>query len=136
MDLQTMAVYAGGALIILIALLHVGLPALWGWYREIKNLSPQSRKTIIDRNSFLILYLLVVAYLAFAFTESLQTTDVGRALLLWTGVYWVVRALWRFIGFPKGAVTFLVALVYLVTGIAFLLPVTPTEWIGFLPMVK
>lgn len=125
MRLQQLLLYAAGFLTIVIAIMHVGLPALWGWYKEIKNLSPQARKTIIDRNSFLILLLLVIAYLCFALNNDMQTSDTGRAILLMIGIYWILRAVWRFLGYPKSSMTLATAIIYFVTGICFLLPLIP-----------
>ena len=122
MDFQTIALYAGGILTIVVAIMHVGLPLIMEWYREIKDLSPQARKTIVDRNSFLILLLLVIAFLMFAHPEELQNTNMGRSLLLIMGFYWFLRAIWRFFGYPSGAVRAIVSIIYLITGICFVIP--------------
>ena len=125
MRLQSILLYVAGLLTIVIAAMHVGLPAMWGWYREIKELSTQSRKTIIDRNSFLILLLLIIAFLTFAFNADLQQSDTGRTLLTLLGLYWVLRGIWRYCGYPKGAATVAMAILYMVTGLCFLLPLIP-----------
>lgn len=125
MRLQQLFLYAGGILTIVVAIMHLSLPAIWGWYKELKNLTPRARKTILDRNSFLILLLLIIAYMTFALNEDMQVTETGRALLLLLGLYWILRALWRVIGYPKGGLTYTVAIIYFVTGICFLVPLMP-----------
>ena len=125
MRLQAILLYAAGGLTIIIAAMHVGLPALWGWYSEIKQLSPKARKTIIDRNSFLILLLLLIAYLAFALNADLQFSATGRALLLMMGLFWIFRALWRLVGYPKDGVTLTMAILYFINGMFFLIALIP-----------
>jgi hypothetical protein len=122
---QTVFLYLGGVLTVVIAGLHVGLPAISGWYKEIQQLSQQARKIIVDRISFLILMLLIIAFLAFVFPESLRTSDAGRALLLLMAIYWVLHAALRFLSYPKGALTTTVSIVYLVAALCFLLPLIP-----------
>jgi hypothetical protein len=125
MRLQTIILYIGGVLTVVVAAMNVGLPAISGWYREIKQLTMQARKTIADRSSFLILLLLIIAFLTFVFPDSLQSSDAGRALLLLMGLYWLLRAVWRFAAYPKGALTTTVSIVYLVAGVCFLLALIP-----------
>ncbi|HUX07210.1 MAG TPA: hypothetical protein VMX35_07835 [Acidobacteriota bacterium] len=123
--MQSISLFIAGGLTIMVALMHVGLPALWGWYREIGSLTKQSRRTIIDRNSFLILLLLIVAYLAFAVNEDMRTSYTGRALLLLLGIFWIMRSLWRAFGFPKSKMNVMMSVVYFLAGIFFLLALIP-----------
>ncbi len=125
MNLQAISLFIAGGMTVVIAVMHVGLPALFGWYREIKNLSTQAKKTIIDRNSFLILLLLIVAYLAFALNDDMRFSQTGRALLLMMGIYWILRAIWRALGFPKSKITVMMSVVYFLAGIFFLLALIP-----------
>ena len=125
MRIQSILLYAAGALTIVIAALHIGLPIFTGWYRELKDLTKGSRMTIIDRNTFLILLLLVIALLTFVVNDDLQLSQTGRALMLMLGVYWILRAIWRYLGFPAGAIKTTITIIYLLTGLCFLLALIP-----------
>lgn len=114
-----------GSLTVLSAVLHIGVPLIRGWYRELKMLSDGARRTIIDRNSFLILLMLITAYLCFALPDDMRFSATGKALLLMLGIFWIIRGLWRWFGFPGGKLRFFVAPLYVVTGIMFILALMP-----------
>ena len=102
MEIQSILVMAVGVLTIAIAVMHIGVPVFIGWYKEINKLTVRTKRTIIDRNSFLILLLVIIAYICFVHSEDLVSTALGRSLLLLIGVYWVIRGIWRVIaGIPR-----------------------------------
>ena len=125
MRLQSILLYAAGALTIVIAILHVGLPIFTGWHRELRDLTKGARLTIIDRNTFLILLLLVIALLTFVVNDDLQFSQTGRALILMLGIYWILRGIWRYLGFPAGTIKTVVTILYLLTGLCLLLALIP-----------
>ena len=125
MQLQTTFLLIAGSLTVLTAVLHIGIPLFRGWYRELKQLSVGARRTVIDRNSFLILIMLITAYLCFALPDDMRYSQTGRALLLMLGIFWIVRGLWRWFGFPEGKLRFLIAPLYAITGVMFILALMP-----------
>lgn len=123
--MQTTFLLIAGSLTVLTAVLHIGVPLMRGWYRELKMLSTGARRTIIDRNSFLILLMLITAYLCFALPNDMVYSQTGRALLLMLGIFWIIRGLWRWFGFTGGKLRFFVAPLYIITGVMFILALMP-----------
>jgi hypothetical protein len=129
MELNSILLYGGGSLTILVAIMHVGIPIIRGWYKEIKDLSSESRRTIIDRNSFLIMLLLIIAYLTFIYNDQLLGSDMGQTILMLIGIFWFLRAFWRLLGFKRDGITIFVSVVYLLSALCYLIPVTLSRWL-------
>jgi hypothetical protein len=125
MRLQSLLLYFAGFLTLAIAAMQIGIPLFRGWYKEIKSLSELSRKTIIDRNAFMSVLLVIIALLAFIANADMQSSNTGRALLLMLGLFWLFRGIWRYSGYPKAKATVAMAVLYLATGVCYLLPLIP-----------
>lgn len=122
MSVREILVYAAGTITITIAVLHIVLPVVQGLYGELKALSARARRTIHDRSFFLVLMILIFAYLTYAHNSDLLTDRTGRTILLFLGIYWLVRAGWRFFGYEKKGSTAVMSILYLAAGACFLLP--------------
>jgi hypothetical protein len=123
--MQSLVLYFAGFLTLVIAAMHIGVPMFRGWYKEIKNLSESSRKTIIDRNAFMSVLLVIIALLAFIANDDMRSSNTGRALLLMLGLFWIFRGIWRYAGYPKVKATVAMAVLYLATGVCYLIPLIP-----------
>jgi hypothetical protein len=69
--------------------------------------------------------MLITAYISFALPDDMRFSPTGRALLLMLGIFWILRGIWRWIGFPGGKFRFFIAPLYLVTGVLYILALMP-----------
>ncbi|MDR2890005.1 MAG: hypothetical protein LBV18_00075 [Alistipes sp.] len=121
--------YLCGAYSLLFALFHAGFWRIFGWRRDLPNLSNIEafgidRRIMHVLNIQMIWVLIAVAFVCFAFPADLVGTGLGRTFLVCSSVFWLVRAALQpvFMG-GKVVTSLIMTMVFLVGAVLFALPV-------------
>jgi hypothetical protein len=77
------------------ALSHLVFPKVFKWQDNLKEL-PGKKKTAVGNslnisNLCMLLFWLFFAYLSFAFSHELISTQIGKSILTWIVIIWTVR---------------------------------------------
>lgn len=80
-----------GALLILLAMLHVIFPKYFNWANEFGNISLINRQMIYVHTFFIALVLFLMGLLCLTSPTELIETGLGRKLSLGLGIFWLIR---------------------------------------------
>ena len=95
------AIYAGGVVQLLSALVHIYLPKELD--REEAVPDELYRITLLMFSKLLLVFYLGTAVICFFYAEELRTTGLGAAILIFLSCYWLMRALFQvqYFGFRR-----------------------------------
>ena len=110
---------------IFFALFHSGFWKMFKWKDDLKNLLPDNKAVMQTLNVHLIYYLLFVAFICIAFPSELTGTALGKAFLLGSSAFWLLRIVNQFIFFKSGkfSATLSITILFLIGTVLFALPV-------------
>ncbi|MBD3288725.1 hypothetical protein GF337_07990 [candidate division KSB1 bacterium] len=118
-----MWVIAGGVFNLAFAIFHFLFWRLFRWKQDLPKLAPVNRAIMQVLNIRLIYVLIGFAYISFFFTNELTSTRLGREILLFIAVFWIMRAGEQKIFFElRNRVSIALFIFFLCGGIIYLLP--------------
>ena len=88
-----------GALLVVLALLHVGFARYFDWRREFAVVSLINRQMMYVHTFFIALAVLLMGLLCLTSAAELVGTPLGRKVALGMGVFWLARLLIQFFGY-------------------------------------
>lgn len=85
----------GGIYNILCALLHVIFPKMFKWDLILQTV-PDNTRPILKPNLYIMnwclaVFWIILAYIALVHTSELLMPGIGRALLTWIVIFWIIR---------------------------------------------
>jgi hypothetical protein len=88
-----------GALLVVLALLHVGFARYFDWQREFAVVSLINRQMMYVHTFFVAFVVLLMGLLCLTSAAELVGTPLGRRVALGLGVFWLARLLIQFFGY-------------------------------------
>ena len=88
-----------GALLILLALIHIIFPKYFHWEKELALLSLVNKQMMKVHTLFIALTLLLMGILCITSTIELITTNLGKQISLGFGIFWGVRLFIQLFGY-------------------------------------
>lgn len=88
-----------GALLVVLALLHVGFARYFDWRREFAVVSLINRQMMYVHTFFVAFVVLLMGLLCLTSAPGLVGTPLGRRVALGLGVFWLARLLIQFFGY-------------------------------------
>jgi hypothetical protein len=126
---MTTIIHICGAYSLLFALFHSGFWKMFGWGKDLANLSnielvDADRRIMHILNIQTIWYFVAVAFVCFAFPVDLLGTRLGHIVMGCCSIFWLIRAVVQpiFLG-GKLLVSFAMTLIFLIGAVLFALPV-------------
>ena len=122
-DFAKIWVIAGGVYNLAFAIFHFLFWRLFRWKQDLPNLAPVNRAIMQVLNIRLIYVFIGFAYISFFFTNELISTRLGRQILLFIAVFWIMRAGEQKIFFElRNRVSIALFIFFLCGGVIYLLP--------------
>ncbi|KRB02613.1 hypothetical protein [Lysobacter sp. Root690] len=90
-------IHLGGLHSLTFAVFHIAFWKLFRWRDTLRSATVADRAIVQILNLRLIYVFLGIAVLCFVYTDELQTTALGRALLLGMSLFWVGRTIEQFV---------------------------------------
>jgi len=90
-----------GALLLLLALVHLVFPKRFNWTEELASLSLINRQLMYVHTFFIGLVILLIRLLCLTSSVELYTTALGRKISLGLGIFWFVRLYFQFFGYSS-----------------------------------
>lgn len=90
-----------GALLILLALIHIFFPGYFDWRQELGSLSLINRQMIYAHLFFIALGIFLMGLLCLTSSHELSTTVVGKKISLGLGIFWTIRLCVQFFGYSS-----------------------------------
>ena len=88
-----------GAILIVVALIHIGFPRYFKWKQELSTLSLKNRQIMMVHTLFIALMVLLTGLLCLTSAPELINTNLGKKISLGLGVFWTTRLLIQFFGY-------------------------------------
>jgi hypothetical protein len=88
-----------GALLILLALIHIIFPKYFHWEKELELLSLVNKQMMKVHTLFIALTLLLMGILCINSTTELIKTNLGKQISLGFGIFWGVRLFIQLFGY-------------------------------------
>ena len=88
-----------GAILIVVALIHIGFPRYFKWKQELSTLSLKNRQIMMVHTLFIALMVLLTGVLCLTSAPELINTNLGKKISLGLGVFWTTRLLIQFFGY-------------------------------------
>jgi len=88
-----------GALLVVLALLHVGFARYFDWRREFAVVSLINRQMMYVHTFFVAFVVLLMGLLCLTSAAELVGTPLGRRVALGLGIFWLARLLIQFFGY-------------------------------------
>lgn len=80
-----------GALLSILAFIHIGFPKYFNWKSELKSLSLINRQMMTVHTFFIALVVLLIGLLCLTSSKELIETNFGRKISLGLGFFWCIR---------------------------------------------
>jgi hypothetical protein len=90
-----------GALLILLALVHLIFPKYFNWKIELQSLSLINRQMMIIHTLFIAFTVLLMGILCLTSATEIIETNFGKKISLGLGLFWTVRLLIQFVGYSS-----------------------------------
>jgi hypothetical protein len=88
-----------GAILIVLALIHIVFPKYFNWKKELKTLSLINRQMMVVHTFFIALIVLLAGLLCFSSANELINTSLGKKISLGLGIFWIIRLFTQFFGY-------------------------------------
>lgn len=85
-----------GALLIILALVHIGFPKRFNWKEELKQLSLINKQMMEVHTFFIAFIIFLIGLLCLTCTNDLIETPLGKKIALGIGVFWLFRLYFQF----------------------------------------
>lgn len=117
-------IYCCGVYSLGFAVFHILFWRLFGWKKDLQNLSFANRAIIQILNSRLIYLFLFTAFVCFGFAEELYFTRLGRVFMGGMSLFWLGRTIEQFIflGYRHRVVN-LLTIIFIIGTVLFAWPV-------------
>ena len=79
------------------AIFHIFFWKLFHWKKELSRLSFANKAIVQILNTRIIYFFLFVAFICFTYPDELTNTNLGKAFLAGTSVFWLGRTIEQFI---------------------------------------
>lgn len=90
-----------GALLIVLALIHVFFPTYFQWKKELQSISLINQQMMYVHTFFLAFALLLMGLLCITSASELIETPLGRKIGLGFSVFWSLRLVIQFFGYSS-----------------------------------
>ena len=90
-----------GAMMIVLALLHVVFPRRFRWKEEFAAISLLSRQVMYVHTFFIALTVFLMGVLCVTSAEMLANTELGRRVSFGFAIFWIARLLIQFFGYSS-----------------------------------
>ncbi|MBJ6117502.1 hypothetical protein JAO76_04830 [Pontibacter sp. BT310] len=88
-----------GAILIVLALVHIIFPRYFNWVEELKPLSLINRQMMTTHTFFIALTVFLMGLLCLTSANELIVTDLGKKISLGFAVFWMIRLYFQFFGY-------------------------------------
>lgn len=85
-------IIAGGIYTIILIIFHLLFWQVFKWPRTLRSLNPVNKATMQVLNISITFLFFIIAYISFAHTYELISTQLGRTLLILLSGLWIFRA--------------------------------------------
>lgn len=85
-----------GALLCLLALVHVGFPKRFNWGEELKSLSLINKQMMEVHTFFVALTVFLIGLLSWFYADNLVNSQFGRVISTGLGIFWGIRLVFQF----------------------------------------
>lgn len=90
-----------GALLILLALLHVVFPSYFEWKKELQILSTINKEMMVVHTFFIALVVLLMGLLCLTSAQELAYTVLGQRIAIGLAIFWISRFLIQLFGYSS-----------------------------------
>jgi hypothetical protein len=90
-----------GALLIILAMVHVIFPRYFKWEKELKALSLINRQMMVIHTLFIAITVFLMGLLCLTSSEDLINTYLGKRICLGLGLFWTIRLIVQFFGYSS-----------------------------------
>lgn len=90
-----------GALLIILALVHIAFPKYFNWEKELSSLSLINRQMITVHTFFIALTIFLMGLLCLTSSNELIETTLGKKISLGLGIFWTIRLIIQFFGYSS-----------------------------------
>lgn len=108
--------FIGGFYHLAFFVFHLYFWKLFGWKKDLQNLSAVNRAVMQILNLRLMWVALVFAYVSFFHAGELLTNSLGKTLLIGIGLFWLMRAIEQIIFFGVKSLISVAFLIVFVIG--------------------
>lgn len=84
-----------GALLVVLALMHIAFPRYFKWSAELGSLSLMNRQMMYVHAFFIALVVLLMGLLCLTSSDELVTTPLGRKVSLGLAAFWLIRLVFQ-----------------------------------------
>ncbi len=88
-----------GALLTVLALIHIIFPKYFDWENDLKSLSLINRQMMYIHTFFVAFVVLLMGILCFTSSTDLVETALGKRISFGFGIFWAVRLVIQFVGY-------------------------------------
>jgi len=85
-----------GALLIVLALVHISFPKKFNWKQELSSLSIMNRQIMYVHSFFIAFMIFLMGVLCLTSANELLHTTLGKRISLGLGIYWATRLFFQF----------------------------------------
>lgn len=85
-----------GVLLILLAVMHIGLPGYFNWRNELKEVTLVTRQILYVHTFFIALIVLLMGVICLLESSDLIHTVLGNKISLLLFVFWLIRLMFQF----------------------------------------
>lgn len=90
-----------GALLLILAMVHMIFPRYFKWERELKALSLINRQMMAIHTLFIAITVFLMGLLCLTSSEDLINTYLGKRICLGLGLFWTIRLIVQFFGYSS-----------------------------------
>ena len=90
-----------GALLILLALIHLFFPRYFNWKQELSSLSIINRQLMYVHAFFIALVIFLMGLLCLTSANELLNTSFGKRISLGLAIFWAIRWCVQFVGYSS-----------------------------------
>lgn len=90
-----------GALLILLALLHIVFPTYFEWKKELQMLSTINKEMMVVHTFFIALVVLLMGLLCLTSAQELAYTVLGQRIAIGLAIFWISRFLIQLFGYSS-----------------------------------
>jgi len=90
-----------GAVLLLLAVIHVGFPRYFDWAENLRSLSLINRQMMKVHTLFIALVVLLMGLLCITSSYDLVHTPLGQRISLGLGIFWSIRLVIQLFGYSS-----------------------------------
>jgi hypothetical protein len=90
-----------GAILIVLALIHVIFPRYFHWKKELSSLSLINREVMYVHTFFIALVVFLMGLLCLTSSPEIVATPLGKRIALGLGIFWLCRLFIQFFGYSS-----------------------------------